>query len=172
MQYPAPTRRKASLPRLALALLAIAASVFAVYRLAAPSASAKAGDCVAISHYTANGTGDGTTAGCDDEKATFQVGKVLVNRGENCPDGRDEYTVLVDAKAGTLCLLPHLVEGACYQPDVRENTWRKAECANRDGIRVTRVLAGTADGGRCPRESDALSYEEPPITYCFTAVGV
>ena len=160
-------RRNTSLLRFTLVLLAIGACVFAAYRLAAPEAGVKAGDCVAMT-FTGCGTGQATMATCDNEKSMFRVGKVLTRRGENCPDGHDEYTVLVDPKAGTLCLLPHLVKGSCYRPGVPEHSWYRAQCTGEGGIKVTEVLAGTTDHSRCPARTEAMSYDEPRITYCYT----
>lgn len=156
-------------PVLVIAALAVVAGAAVAYVNFAGGPQAKAGECVAVT----NGT-EVMSTGCTAENARFKVGRVLPDTGANCPANDDEYVQVVpSAGGGKLCLLPNLVEGACYQPADNEDSWGRSACTGEETIKVTKVIAAAGDDAACPDGGDdlvSIVYPEPPTTYCLAPV--
>ncbi|MET8760060.1 hypothetical protein [Lentzea sp. NPDC004782] len=153
-------------PVLVIAALAVtAAAAFAFVKFSA-GPEARAGECLV-------GSSDVVTTGCTADNARFKVGKVLADPNASCPAGDDEYVQVAPKSGGKLCLLPNLVEGACYQPSDNGDSWGKAACAGDETVKVTKVLAAAGGDAECPDAGDdliSIVYPEPPTTYCLSPV--
>ncbi|WP_077005619.1 LppU/SCO3897 family protein [Saccharothrix sp. ALI-22-I] len=150
-----------------LVLLLIGIGVVGVFYLFSGSTNAEAGDCVSLT-AEADNRAEVETLDCDEDKASYKVGKVLEATEDTCPE-EGLYTEI--APAGSvgdgfkLCLLPNMAEGACYKPD--EGTgFVKTDCTGPETIKVTKVIQGSTDTNACP-DAAGMSYPEPPVTYCL-----
>ncbi|MFI9815213.1 LppU/SCO3897 family protein [Saccharothrix variisporea] len=148
--------------------MAALAVVTAGYFVLRERAAADAGDCVSIGRQDENNRADVKTLGCDEDAASFKVGKVLDKSDEACPEDGLYTEVSPAASAGDgykLCLLPNMSEGSCYKPD--EGTgFVKTDCTGPETIKVTKVIKDSVDLSQCP-DSAGMSYPEPKITYCL-----
>ncbi|MEU7529893.1 hypothetical protein AB0A74_29485 [Saccharothrix sp. NPDC042600] len=151
-----------------LAVVVLAAVAVAGYFVVSERATADAGDCVSIGRQDENNRADVKTLDCDDNAASYKVGKVLGKSDEACPEEGLYTEVSPAASVGDgykLCLLPNMAKGACYKPD--EGTgFVKTECTGPETIKVTDVIEGDIDLSRCP-DSAGMSYPEPKVTYCL-----
>jgi hypothetical protein len=156
-------------PVLIIAALAVVAATALVFVKFSGGPQAKAGECV-----TVTGSADVASTGCTAENAKFKVGKVLADSGGTCPAGDDEYVQVVPSSGGgKLCLLPNLVEGACYQPADSDDSWGKSACTGEDTVKVTKVLTAAGGDAECPDGGEdliSIVYPEPPTTYCLSPV--
>lgn len=149
---------------LSAALALVAATAFAVIQFAG-GPEAKAGECL-------TGNPDLAATGCTAENARFKVGKVLADASASCPGGDDEY-IQVARSGGKLCLLPNLVEGACYQPADNDDSWGRSACSGEETVKVAKVIQAAGGDTECPDAVDdliSIVYPEPPITYCLAPV--
>ncbi|MBW4718958.1 LppU/SCO3897 family protein [Saccharothrix obliqua] len=153
-----------------LVLLAIVVAVggfFGIRYFVTNNAAASAGDCVSLSGQN-NDRADVQTLDCGDDKASFKVGKVLDQAESMCPEEGLYTEVSPTSSVGDgykLCLLPNMVEGACYKPDEGVG-FAKGECVGTDAFKVTKVINDSTDLAQCP-DSAGMSYPEPAITYCL-----
>jgi hypothetical protein len=153
-------------PVLLIAALAVVAAAAVGYVQFAGGPQAKAGECL-------SGTPDLATTGCTADNARFKVGKVLAETSATCPGGDDEYIQVTPSSGGKLCLLPNLVEGACYQPAANDDSWGRSACAGDETIKVAKVIPAAGDDTECPDAGDdliSIVYPEPPTTYCLAPV--
>ncbi|GAA1343634.1 LppU/SCO3897 family protein [Saccharothrix algeriensis] len=149
-----------------LALVLIVAGFFAVRYFVTNNATAAAGDCVSLTEQS-DDRADVKTLDCDDDKASYQVGKVLDNAEAVCPEEGLYTEVSPSSSVGDgykLCLLPNMAEGACYVSDDGMG-FVKGDCTSPDALKVTQVIKGSNDLGRCP-DSAGMAYPEPAVTYC------
>lgn len=151
-------------PVLVIAALAVATAAAFVFIQFTGGPQAKAGECLI-------GSADLTTTVCAADNAKFKVGKVLTDSGASCPGGDDEYIQVVPRSGGKLCLLPNLVEGACYQPADNDDSWGRSACNGEETVKVAKVIPAAGDS-ECPDADDLISivYPEPPTTYCLAPV--
>ncbi|WP_433267817.1 LppU/SCO3897 family protein [Actinosynnema sp. CS-041913] len=152
-----------------LGLVIVVAGFFAVRYFVGNSAAATAGDCVDLIEQPDN-RADVKTLDCDDEKATYKVGKVMDKAEDVCPE-EGLYTEVSPASSVggdgyKLCLLPNMVEGACYQPDESSTGFVKGDCTGTDTFKVTQVIKDVSDLTKCP-DSAGFAYPEPAVTYCL-----
>lgn len=155
-------------PALVIAVLAVAVAAAFVFVEFAGGPQAKAGECVTVSKGT-----EVASTGCAADNAKFKVGRVLTDSGATCPPGDDEYVQVTPSGGGKLCLLPNLVEGACYKPSDDEDSWGRATCSGEETVKVTKVIPTAGDGSGCPDDGDdqlSIVYPEPPTTYCLAPV--
>lgn len=138
--------------------------VFGVVRLTG-GGTPEAGDCVGVTSQTET-SAEVEGLDCDADRASYKVGKVVEGSDASCPE-EGLYTEVAQGDSGTkLCLLPNMVEGACYQPDEAGTGFVKSKCAGPETIKVTKVVQGSTDLEACP-DSAGMSYPEPPVTYCL-----
>jgi hypothetical protein len=151
-----------------LVVVLIGLVVYGVRYLTSDSANAEAGDCVSLSAET-DDRADVDTLDCSDDKASYQVGKVLDTTDATCPE-EGLYTEIVPAggvgDGYKLCLLPNMAEGACYRPDDAGTGFVKTECAGQETFKVTKVVKGSTDLEACP-DGAGMAYPEPAVTYCL-----
>ncbi|MEU4800984.1 hypothetical protein [Actinosynnema sp. NPDC023587] len=155
-----------------LAVLVVVGGFFAIRYFVNNSAVASAGDCVSLTQQPEN-RADVKSLDCDDDQATFKVGKVLETAEAVCPE-EGLYTEVSPAGGPgdgyKLCLLPNMAEGFCYKPD--EGTgFVKGECVGTDAFKVTKVIQDSTDLTQCP-DSAGMSYPEPAVTYCLAPAEV
>ncbi|GAB2988288.1 LppU/SCO3897 family protein [Saccharothrix stipae] len=152
-----------------LVLLLAGVVVYGLWRLTSGPANAEVGDCVSV---TAEGDDPDRnraqvdTVDCDADKASYKVGKVLDAADATCPE-EGLYTEIAPTVGDgyKLCLLPNMVEAACYKPD--EGTgFVKTECTGPETIKVTKVIQNSTDLEACP-DGAGMAYPEPPVTYCL-----
>lgn len=157
---PAPNRKVIAIAAVAVVVLAIAG--YAVYALTGSGTAA--GECVRIT----GADGDKlavTPDDCGADLANFRVGKVVDGADAPCPE-EGVYTEARGSGSSTLCLLPNMVEGACYGPDDRGfGGLVRSGCTGEATIKVTKVIEGSTDTSGCP-DGAGMSYPEPPITFC------
>ncbi|MEJ2855046.1 MULTISPECIES: LppU/SCO3897 family protein [unclassified Saccharothrix] len=151
-----------------LAVVAVAAIAVAGYFVLSERATADAGDCVSIGRQDENNRADVKTLDCDEDDASYKVGKVLDKSDDACPE-EGLYTEVSPADGEgdgyKLCLLPNMSEGACYKPDDGTG-FVKTECTGPETIKVTKVIQDSVDLSQCP-DSAGMSYPEPKVTYCL-----
>ncbi|HEX8870300.1 MAG TPA: hypothetical protein VF821_31845, partial [Lentzea sp.] len=137
-----------------------------------PAPFAAPGDCVSMTGLMFQP--DFKKVPCGEHNYT--VAKVVTEPppDEKCGTEADGYVryerVAIGESSVTLCLIPVLVDGACY--DVVYSMTKAAlpqkECGSVGTARVT-VLANTVDKTACgPNPVLALAYPETRTTYCFT----
>ncbi|XVV04344.1 LppU/SCO3897 family protein [Actinosynnema sp. CA-248983] len=163
---PAGSKRKLLIG--ALAVVVLAAVAVAGYFVVRERSTADAGDCVSIGRQDDNNRADVKTLDCDENEASYKVGKVLGSSDEACPEEGLYTEVSPVAGVGDgykLCLLPNMAKGACYKPDDGTG-FVKTECTGPETIKVTDVIEGDIDLSRCP-DSAGMSYPEPKVTYCL-----
>ncbi|WP_309111784.1 hypothetical protein [Saccharothrix sp.] len=163
---PAGSKRKLLIG--ALAVVVLAAVAVAGYFVLSERSTADAGDCVSIGRQDENNRADVKTLDCDDNEASYKVGKVLGSSDEACPEEGLYTEVSPAAGVGDgykLCLLPNMAKGACYKPDDGTG-FVKTDCKGPETIKVTDVIEGDVDLSRCP-DSAGMSYPEPKVTYCL-----
>ncbi|OKI36135.1 hypothetical protein A6A25_22360 [Saccharothrix sp. CB00851] len=150
-----------------LVLLLIAIVAFGVYFLTRGSANAEVGDCVSVTAENDN-RADVETLDCSADKASYKVGKVLESTDSTCSED-GIYTEIVPAggvgDGYRLCLLPNMVEGACYKAD-EGSGFVKTGCTGNDTFKVIRVIKDVNDLEACP-DGAGMAYPEPPVTYCL-----
>ncbi|GGP35006.1 LppU/SCO3897 family protein [Saccharothrix coeruleofusca] len=152
-----------------LAVVAAAAIAFAVFMVVRDGGSLAAGDCAAVQGGASQAEAKpvAAAADCGDDKAGYKVGKVVEGADAACPEeGLYTEALPETGSTTTLCLLPNMVEGACYAPDERGDGFVKSDCAGGDTIKVTKVVQGSTDTTQCP-DSAGMSYPEPAVTYCL-----
>ncbi|ONI90525.1 hypothetical protein ALI22I_12425 [Saccharothrix sp. ALI-22-I] len=101
---------------------------------------------------------------CGSDQANVKIAKV-VDDASKCPTGGAPYSTYTGS--ATLCLIPNLVEGACYQQDQLAGL-RKVECTTADVVRVVKAATGTVTCG----DDRTVRYPEPAVTFCLTRPGV
>ncbi|MFD7653693.1 hypothetical protein ACFV4N_06910 [Actinosynnema sp. NPDC059797] len=138
--------------------------VFGVVRLAG-GGSTEAGDCVDVTSEFEDNP-EVKSLDCDDDRASFKIGAVVDDMEAACPDEGSYSEVSAGDGGRKLCLLPNMVEGACYQPEEAGTGFDKSECAGPSTIKVTKVVQGSTDLEACP-DSAGMSYPQPPVTYCL-----
>lgn len=140
---------------LALGLLAV---VRGISYLGSDGAQAVAGGCAAVRGDASNATF--ATVDCASGAANFRVGKVVAADAA-CPSA--DYTVYTETAATgpdvTVCLLPLLATGGCY-----DDQDRSTACPGR--YTVTAVVDGTSDAEVCDGSGVGIAYPEPPVTFC------
>ncbi len=149
-----------------LAAVVLVGGFFAIRYFVTKGSTASAGDCVSV-NMQSDERADLKTLDCGDDKASYQVGKVLDKADAVCPEEGlyTEVTPASGAAGQKLCLLPNMSEGACYKPD--EGTgFVKGACTGPEAIKVTKVIKDSTDLTKCP-DSAGMSYPEPAITYCL-----
>lgn len=164
-----PERNRRPLVIAVLAVVAVAAIGFAVFMVVRDGGSLAAGDCASVEGGTSQAEAKpvATAADCGDAKAGYKVGKVVDGVDAACPEeGLYTEALPESGSTQTLCLLPNMVEGACYAPDERGDGFLKSECAGGDAIKVTKVVEGSTDTTQCP-DGAGMSYPEPAVTYCL-----
>ncbi|QFZ16462.1 LppU/SCO3897 family protein [Saccharothrix syringae] len=155
------TARKVVIGALIVVLAAVV--VFGVVRLTG-GGEARAGDCVSVSGQVDTADADVEEQDCDADRASFKVGQVVEGGEATCPE-EGLYTEVPRPDNVKLCLLPNMVEGACYKPDEGLG-FTKTECTGPETIKVTKVVQGSTDLEACP-DSAGMSYPEPKVTYCL-----
>lgn len=150
-----------------LVVLLIGVVVYGVRQLTGGSANAEAGDCVSVSAESDN-RADVENLDCSSDQASYKVGKVLEATDATCPE-EGLYTEITPAGSVgdgyKLCLLPNMVEGACYKPDDGTG-FVKTECTGPETIKVTKVVQGSTDLESC-QDGAGMAYPEPAVTYCL-----
>ncbi|MFC6093218.1 LppU/SCO3897 family protein, partial [Saccharothrix lopnurensis] len=138
--------------------------VFGVVRLTG-GGSTEAGSCVDVtSEFEDNPEVKGLD--CDDDQASFKIGAVVEGVDATCPED-GIYSEVAEGDGGRkLCLLPNMVEGACYRAEESGTGFDKSECVGPETIKVTRVIQGSTDLEACP-DSAGMAYPEPAVTYCL-----
>ncbi|HEY8374371.1 MAG TPA: hypothetical protein VIL00_16675 [Pseudonocardiaceae bacterium] len=129
------------------------------------------GDC-------ANLVGDMTSATltihpCDSVEAKLKVAVVFDTTSATCPneDYSEYYETRLVGPEFKVCLIPNLIEGACYTVDGagdKDTDLRKVSCEDESArLRVSRVAEGEVDEGICGEGAHGAAYPEPPVTYCL-----
>ncbi|MFB9428121.1 LppU/SCO3897 family protein [Streptoalloteichus tenebrarius] len=111
---------------------------------------------------------------CDSPQARLKVAKVLDSSADRCPD--EDYSEYWErrplGRGFKACMTLNLVEGACYHVSdgVRDDSdVERVPCdGGRADVRVVKVLP-VADRAACG-DGTALTYVEPPTTYCMAEV--
>jgi len=151
-----------------LAFLVVAGGIYAVKYFMSDAANAKAGECVSISQESGDKVNvDGID--CGEDKATYKVGKVLDKDTATCPEGGVYSEVTPASSVGDgykLCLMPNLIEGACYTPDTTGEAFNKTECKGPETIKIAKVINGSNDTAECA-EGAGMSFPEPAVTFCL-----
>ncbi len=93
---------------------------------------------------------------------------MLGSTTEKCGGGYDEYTETArrgpDSK---ICLVPNVVEGACYEDPATSSKMGMAKTECKAGtIKVVKKADGVVDESLCA-ESSPLTYTEPKLTLCL-----
>jgi hypothetical protein len=153
-------------------LVVVGVGIFAFNYFTSDAAQAKAGDCANVTGTTSEP--NFKTVACDSPEANYVIGKTL-KTSESCP-GKESYDEYIETQrrgpSTKLCLMPKLEQGACY-PDTKTNAmgYPKGTCKAGE-IKVSKVVTGKADEAACPsgETSGALTFPEPPTTYCIEAV--
>lgn len=164
-----PKRSKRGLPRWAIAIIAlvvVAAGVYAYNYFSSDAAQSAAGDCAAVTGSSS--APQYSEAACDAPEANFVVAKVLGSTTDKCGgDNYVEYTETADRGPDSkLCLMPNFVEGGCYTGSDDPATLHKADCTVPGSIKVDKVIKDTADESACPQDTGPFVIPEPKTTFC------
>ncbi|MBT0566381.1 hypothetical protein [Williamsia sp. CHRR-6] len=131
---------------------------------------AAAGDCLTIGGSSASAKPK--KADCEAETFSFIVAKQLDVGQSDC--GNDQYSNLTQKGKGSLCLVPNMRVGKCYQfPGTGGSIvdTREVDCGAAVPAEGKQVVSVTdrqdADGAACD-QAIALTFDEPaPLTYCL-----
>ncbi|WP_460741169.1 hypothetical protein [Mariniluteicoccus endophyticus] len=105
---------------------------------------------------------------------TYAVGAVGEGKLE-CPNGNYmEYFEVDEAhkerpRLWTACLMPNLMQGACYQPDNLTKAFTVAQCGASALFRVE-SMADVDDVRRCSATSEPFTFPVPARTYCVSSL--
>ncbi|TSE01439.1 hypothetical protein FOS14_02480 [Skermania sp. ID1734] len=159
-----------------VALVAVVAIIGVIAAKVAQKNELAVGDCVYFSKLSSNASeSDHEKRSCSDADATYEVATLVDGKG-SCTS-RDLPFNLVDQDDNskvrqTLCLVPNLREGACYQrmPDQRITT---SACSDPNAIKIVKRIDGKADESLCEETGpdSAAVYKQPPRTYCAVVGG-
>jgi hypothetical protein len=152
-----------------VAIVVVVGVVFAfnVFGSKEPS-SAAAGDCLSLSA----GTVENSTlqlVDCDADNAVLKVGKRFENDTDTCPEESFYQPYPAEGKPAEgfrLCMIPNLVEGACYVLDESGDNYVKGDCKGQDALKVVKIIMGSDDTSQCP-DGAGEPYPEPKLVYCF-----
>ncbi|CCH27828.1 putative secreted protein [Saccharothrix espanaensis DSM 44229] len=143
------------------AAVVVLAGVYALTTTGGDAPRPVPGECASIS-----GTADQPryqVADCAAAQANVKVAKVVDQAGQ-CPTGGAPYSTYTGPV--TLCLIPNLVEGSCYEQDGEAGV-RKADCGSAEAVKVVKADRGGATCGT----GRTLTYPEPSVTFCLARVG-
>ncbi|MBC6446940.1 LppU/SCO3897 family protein [Actinokineospora xionganensis] len=170
-EEPAPKKKSIGVKILSyiVGAIVVAGLVYGFNYFSSDAAQAKAGECASVTGTTAKP--DFKVVDCGAAEANYTIGKVLGSTSEKCGGAYDEYTETArkgpDSK---LCLVPNLVEGACYEDPTTSKAMGMAKTECKAGaIKVVKKADGVVDEKLCT-DSAPLSYTEPKLTLCLTQV--
>jgi hypothetical protein len=97
---------------------------------------AKAGDCARLSGTESKPDYKGVP--CDSAEATHIVGRTIPFAKSPCGGDYDEFTLTDGTSELRLCLVPNLVEGACYDITGPDMAYPKVDCGSSFAVKVTK----------------------------------
>lgn len=105
---------------------------------------------------------------CSSPTALSRVAKKY-NGAKNCPNAN--YGTLEGGGSG-LCLEDNLVVDSCYHQALISHMFAATACkpgvlSNDQTFRVALRRDGVDDPGLCTEEQQAVTFPEPPLTYCM-----
>ena len=130
--------------------------------------STGAGDCVSASPKDADqpdGEWNLSSEGCNDAAATHRVAVVLKSAEDQCPaEGLYEPVKSGDE---TLCLMPNLIEGKCYNSG-DDGVFKQEACTPESPVKIVKKVDGLPEEGTvCPETAGEWRFSEPASVYCM-----
>jgi hypothetical protein len=129
-----------------------------------------AGDCLKVTSFSQRFTADNfpTKIDCGDLSANVKIALRFDDLNATCPGDQLYDELTLDRPATKFCLMLNAKEQDCLANDSSGTGYLKLSCSDPSvKAKVTKVVAGTADDKLCGDTGGALSYPQPPITYCF-----
>jgi hypothetical protein len=173
---PAQKTKRRLLLRIGAAVVGVLAFVIAkaviggLFAYSPTALGGNAGDCLKVTSFSQRFTADNfpTKIDCGDLSANVKIALRFDDLNATCP-GKQLYDELtLDRPATKFCLMVNAKEQDCLANDASGTGYLKLLCSDPSAkAKVTKVVAGTADDKLCGDTGGALSYPEPPTTYCF-----